>query len=41
MGVLFEAHPTQLSREEIGRELADIGRIDVDDPLVRLGGGKS
>jgi hypothetical protein len=36
IGVLFEAHPTLLSRDEIRRELADIGRIDVDDALERL-----
>lgn len=36
MGVLFEVHPTQLSREEIRRELAAIWRIEVDDALERL-----
>jgi hypothetical protein len=36
MGLLFEVYPAQLSREEIRRELADVGRIDVDDALERV-----
>jgi hypothetical protein len=36
MALLFEVYPAQLSREEVRCELAEVGRIDVDDALERV-----